>query len=191
LPKSWTQDPERCRAADVPEEVVFATKPELAARMLWRTLDAGLCAKWVTGDTVYGSHRPLRAGLEARKQAYALAVACSEQVEVQGERKRVDRIAEGLSPNQWQRLSVGDGGKGPRQFVWARVELSKPEQEGWQRWLIVRRSLVSGEKPADLAYVLVFAPSGTPLSQMALAIGTRWTVEQCFEEGKGEVGLDQ
>src|SRR5207245_7092052 len=80
LPKSWTQDRERCRAADVPEEVVFATKPELAARMLWRTLDAGLTAVWVTGDTVYGSHRPLREGLEARQQAYALAVTCQEQV---------------------------------------------------------------------------------------------------------------
>ncbi len=191
LPKSWTQDQERCRAADVPEEVVFATKPELAARMLWRTLDAGLYAKWVTGDTVYGSHRPLREGLESRKQAYALAVACSEQVEVQGERKRVDRIADGLSPDQWQRLSAGDGSKGPRQFDWARVELTKPEQEGWQSWLVVRRSLVEGEKPADLAYVLVFAPSGTTLGEMAAAIGTRWTVEQCFEEGKGEVGLDQ
>src|SRR6266536_611623 len=42
LPKSWTQDPDRCRAADVPKEVSFATKPELAARMLWRSLDAGL-----------------------------------------------------------------------------------------------------------------------------------------------------
>jgi SRSO17 transposase len=191
LPKSWTQDPQRCRAADVPEEVVFATKPELAARMLWRTLDAGLCAKWVTGDTVYGSHRPLRAGLESRKQAYALAVSCQEQVEVQGEGKRVDRMADGLEPDQWQRLSAGNGSKGPREFDWARVELSKPEQDGWQRWLVVRRSLVSGEKPADLAYVLVFAPSGTRLCEMAAAIGTRWTVEQCFEEGKGEVGLDQ
>jgi SRSO17 transposase len=191
LPKSWTQDPERCRAAHVPEEVVFASKPELAARMLWRTLDAGLWAKWVTGDTVYGSHPALRAGLEARKQAYALAVPCSQQVEVHGERKRVDRIAEELEPEQWHRLSVGDGSKGPREFDWARVELSKPEQEGWQRWLVVRRSLVCREQPAELAYVLVFAPTGTPLSQMALAIGTRWTVEQCFEEGKGEVGLDQ
>jgi SRSO17 transposase len=190
LPKSWTQDPERCRAADVPEEVVFATKPELAARMLWRTLDAGLTALWVTGDTVYGSHRPLREGLEARKQAHALAVSCQEQVEVQGERKRVDRIADGLEADQWQRLSVGNGSKGPREFDWARVELSKPEQEGWQRYLVVRRSLVSGEKPAELAYVLVFAPSGTTLAEMAEAIGTRWTVEQCFEEGKGEVGLD-
>jgi SRSO17 transposase len=190
VPKSWTQEPERCRAADVPEEVVFATKPDLAARMLWRTLDAGLCAKWVTGDSVYGSHGPLRAGLEARKQAYGLAVSCQEQVEVQGERRRVDRIADGLEPDQWQRLSAGDGSKGPRWFDWARVELSQPEQDGWQRWLVVRRSLVSGDKPADLAYVLVFAPSGTHLCEMAVAIGTRWTVEQCFEEGKGEVGLD-
>jgi len=191
LPKSWTHDPERCREARVPEEVVFATKPELAARMLWRTLQAGLCAKWVTGDTVYGSHRPLREGLQARKQAYALAVSCQEQVEVQGERKRVDRIADGFEPDQWQRISVGDGSKGPREFDWARIELAKPEQEGWQKWLVVRRSLVEGEKPADRAYVLVFAPTGTTLAEMATAIGTRWTVEQCFEEGKGEVGLDQ
>jgi SRSO17 transposase len=190
LPKSWTQEPERCREAHVPTEVVFATKPELAARMLWRTLDAGLAARWVTGDTVYGSHRPLRAGLEARQQAYALAVSCQEQVEVQGERKRVDRIADGLAPDQWHRLCVGDGSKGPREFDWARVELSKPAQEGWQRYLLVRRSLVVGEKPAERAYVLVFAPSGTTLAEMATAIGTRWTVEQCFQEGKGEVGLD-
>jgi len=190
LPKSWTQEPERCRAAHVPETVVFATKPELAARMLWRTLDAGLEARWVTGDTVYGSHRPLRAGLEARQQAYALAVSCQEQVEVQGEHKRVDHIADGLEAEQWQRLSVGDGSKGPRMFDWARVELSKPEQEGWQRFLLIRRSLVLGEKPAERAYVLVFAPSGATLAEMATAIGTRWTVEQCFQEGKGEVGLD-
>jgi len=190
LPKSWTQDPERCRAAHVPEEVVFATKPELAARMLWRTLDAGLTAVWVTADTVYGSHRPLREGLEQRCQAYALAVTCQEQVQVQGERKRVDRLADGLQADQWHRLSVGEGSKGPRDFDWARVELAQPEQEGWQRWLVVRRSLLEGEKPADRAYVLVFAPCGTTLAEMALAIGTRWTVEQCFEEGKGEVGLD-
>jgi SRSO17 transposase len=67
LPKSWTQDPARGLEAHVPTEVSFATKPELAARMLTRTLDPGLNATWVTGDTVYGSHRPLRAVLEARK----------------------------------------------------------------------------------------------------------------------------
>ena len=191
LPKSWTQDRQRCREADVPEEVTFATKPQLAARMLWRALDAGLCAKWVTGDCVYGSHRPLRAGLEERSQAYALCVKWSESVDVQGERKRVDRIAADLGADQWQRLSASSGSKGPRLFDWACVELDKPEQEGWQRCLVVRRSLVEGEKPADLAYVLVFAPCGTTLQEMVAPIGTRWTVEQCFEEGKGEVGLDE
>jgi SRSO17 transposase len=175
----------------VPEEVVFATKPQLAARMLWRALDAGLPAKWVTGDAVYGSHRPLRAGLEERCQAYALAVKCSEKVEVQGECQRVDRIAAGLGADQWHRLSAGSGSKGPRLFDWACIELDKPEQEGWQRCLVVRRSLVSGEKPAALAYVLVFAPLGTTLAEMVEVIGTRWTVEQCFEEAKGEVGLDE
>jgi SRSO17 transposase len=190
LPKSWTEDRERCRAAHVPEEVNFATKPELAARMLWRTLDGGLRACWVLGDTVYGSHRPLRAGLEARSQAYALAVSCQEQVEGKGERKRVDRLADELSREQWQRICVGEGSKGPRDFDWACVELDMPDKPGWQKWLLVRRSRLEGEKPAERAYVLVFAPSGTTLAQMAKAIGTRWTVEQCFEEGKGEVGLD-
>ena len=191
LPKSWTQNYQRCQAADVPEEVAFATKPELATRMLWRTLEAELPAAWVTGDTVYGSHHPLRAGLEARTQAYALAVPCKEQVEVQGTRQRTDQVARGLAADAWQRLSAGTGSKGPRLFDWARVELTQPGATGWQRWLVMRRSLQVGAKPAELAYVLVFAPQGTTLLEMVHAIGSRWTVEQCFEEAKGEVGLDE
>jgi SRSO17 transposase len=73
LPKSWTDDQERCREAHVPAEVVFATKPELAQRMLERTLASGLPVAWVTGDTVYGSSQSLRVALEERRQAYALA----------------------------------------------------------------------------------------------------------------------
>jgi SRSO17 transposase len=191
VPKRWTEDPERCREAGVPEEVVFATKPELAARMLWRTLDGGLPAKWVVGDTVYGSNRPLRAGLEKRLQRYALAVACSEHVDFDGEHKRVDALAKTVEAAQWQGLSAGEGSKGPRLFDWTCIELDKPEAEGWSRFLVVRRSLAEGEKPPQLASVLVFAPTGTPLEEMVPVIGTRWSVEQCFEEGKGAVGLDQ
>lgn len=191
LPKSWTEDPQRCRAAHVPPEVSFASKPELAARMLWRTLDTGLWARWVTADTVYGSNRSLREGLENRLQAYALAVSCQEHVDVvEADRRRVDHIADVMEVSQWQRIRVGDGSKGPREFDWACVELSKPKPEGWQKWLVVRRNLVEGEKPAERAYVLIFAPEGTTLAEMAQAVGARWTVEQCFEEGKGEVGLD-
>jgi SRSO17 transposase len=126
LPKSWAQDPARCREADVPAEVGFATKPELAARMLWRSLDAGVPAAWVTGDTVYGSHRPLRAGLEARKQAYALAVTCQEYVEIAGKQQRVDQLAREVAPQAWQRLSAGAGSQGPRLYDWVRLRLSSP-----------------------------------------------------------------
>lgn len=191
LPKRWTNDPKRCREADVPTSVGFATKPELAARMLWRALDGGMKATWVLGDSVYGSHRPLRTGLEKRSQAYALAVACKEKVQAEGTRKRVDQVARTLVPADWQRLSAGDGSKGPRLFDWAQVEIAGAPQAGWKHWLIVRRNLEQGEKPAEVAYFLVFAPARTPFSEMVNAIGSRWTVEQCFEEAKGEVGLDE
>jgi SRSO17 transposase len=191
LPKSWTQDPARCQEADVPAWVGFATKPELAARMLWRSLDAGVPAAWVTGDTVYGNHRPLRAGLEARKQAYALAVSCQEHVAVAGQPQRVDQLAQELAPEAWQRLSAGAGSKGPRLYDWACLELSSSAPAGWEHWLVIRRSMAVGVKPPKLAYVLVFAPTGTTLQEMVLVIGARWTVEQCFEVGKDEVGLDE
>jgi SRSO17 transposase len=159
--------------------------------MLWRALDAGVKAAWVTADTVYGSHRPLRAGLEAREQAYALAVSCQEQVEVAGKHKRVDHLAAQVAPQAWQRLSAGEGSKGPRLYDWARLEVEGPVPGGWQHWLVIRRRLPAGAQPADLAYFVVFARRGTSLEEMVHAIGTRWTIEQCFEVGKGEVGLDQ
>src|SRR5581483_1889969 len=191
LPKSWVNDQEHCREAHVPDSVTFATKPELAQRMLERTLDAGLPAAWVVGDTVYGSARLLRTALEERALAYALAVTCKEQVEVQGVRKRVDQLAQALTREDWQILSAGAGSKGPRLFAWARIELTTSETSGWQHWLLVRRSLEEGVKPAEMAYVLVFAPTGTSLEEMVEAFGARWSVEQCFEEAKGEVGLDE
>jgi SRSO17 transposase len=159
--------------------------------MLERTSNTSLPVAWVTADTVYGSAQPLRAGLEARKQVYALAMACKEYVEVQGTWRRVDQVAHGIAREGWQVLSAGTGSKGPRLFAWARIELAAPETSGWQRWLLVRQSLNEGAKPADRAYVLVFTPAGTTLQEMVEAFGTGWTVEQCFEEAKGEVGLDE
>lgn len=153
LPKSWIDDQERCRAAHVPEGVTFATKPELAWRMLERTLDTDLPVAWVTGDTVYGSVQSLRTALEARKQAYALAVTCKELVEVQGVRKRVDQFTQALTRGDWQVLSAGAGSKGPRLFAWARMELAPPQIDGWQRWLLIRRSLDKEVDPAKIVNV--------------------------------------
>jgi hypothetical protein len=96
-----------------------------------------------------------------------------EYVEVQGTRRRVDLVARNLAREDWQELSAGTGSKGPRLFAWARVELAPPEISGWQRWLLIRRSLDEGAKSAEMAYVLVFAPTDTSLDEMVKAFGAR------------------
>ena len=191
LPKSWVQDPARCKAADVPENVVFATKPELATRMLVRALDAVLLCHLGNGRYRLWKSSPITSGFGSSHTG--VCSRYSLQRAGQGARypQRADQVVHGLAIDAWQRLSAGMGSKGPRLFDWACVELALPETSGWQRWLVVRRSLQVGAKPAELAYVLVFAPKGTTLLEMVHAIGSRWTVEQCFEEAKGEVGLDE
>ena len=191
LPKSWIQDPERCREAGVPEEVKFATKPELAIQLIKRVLDAKIPIAWFVGDSVYGSSRKLRVFLEERRKAYALAVTCKEQV-MRGEKlQRVDKIAATLAPNDWKCLSAGAGSKGPRLYHWALVPLKDAGIAGWVHYLVIRQSMETGEKAPDTAYILVFAPAGTTLQKMVEVIGNRWTVEECFKIGKSDVGLDE
>ena len=88
----------------------------------------------------------------------------------------------------WCRLSAGDGAKGPRWYDWRWLPLAAPLQPQWRRWLLVRRSL---SDPTALTAYVVFAPQATALATVVQVAGRRWTIEQCFEEAKGEVGLDQ
>ncbi len=187
LPKAWTHDPERLRAARVPAEVAFQTKPVLARHMLERALDAGVPARWVTADEVYGRDYRLRSGLEDRRQRYVLGVAANQSVSVGFEQVRVDELIRGLPDGAWVRRSCGEGAKGPRLYDWASTRITCPVA-GWERWALCRRSIVD---PADLAYSLVFVPVGTLLEEVVRAAGRRWTIEEAIEEAKSEVGLDQ
>jgi SRSO17 transposase len=196
LPQEWTSDRERRQAAGVPETVTFATKPELARRMLARVDAAGLPAAWVTGDTVYGGSGPLRAWLEDRRQPYVLALASNDGVDLPWGSIHyhlpVDQIAgHAVAPAQWQRRSAGEGAKGPRLFDWALVRLLPPQQPGFEQALLIRRPLDAPEDPKELAYYLTFAPSGTLLETLVAVAGRRWTIEEGLEAAKGEVGLDQ
>jgi SRSO17 transposase len=82
LPKAWAEDRARCRAARVPEQVGFRTKPRLARGMLQRALDAGVPASWVTADEVYGQDPALRGWLEDWGMAHVLAIKHSQLVAV-------------------------------------------------------------------------------------------------------------
>ena len=192
LPREWAADRARCDEAGVPAGVEFATKPQLAQRMLERALVAGVPAAWVTGDEVYGRDRRLRQWLESEQQPFVLAVPSNEPVWVAGERgpQQVPAatVAARLAAGDWERLSAGNGAKGPRIYDWAWVPLARLPAPGWGHWLLVRRSVA---KPEELAYYVVFGPAGTPLPEAVQVAGTRWAVEETIETAKGEVGLDQ
>jgi SRSO17 transposase len=192
LPRAWADDRARREAAGVPEAVAFRTKPQLALAMLERALDAGVPARWVVGDAVYGSDGKLRRALEARDQAYALAVKSTEMPTTWPPyappgQVAVSAVAAALEPGDWQRLSCGDGAQGERLYDWAHVPLRPALRDGWVHALVVRRDRTD---PDELAYFLVYAPDGAPLAEIVRAIGARWTVEDVFKLAKGQVGLD-
>jgi SRSO17 transposase len=214
LPEAWCADAERREEVAIPKEVIFATKPALAQQMILRALDAGIPCAWVLGDEIYGSDPKLRAALEQREQAYVLTVRSNERLwarlaKVPASRLRlVGRPGEGVREKKtgwytaaeladarptgaWQCHSAGAGTKGERIYHWARLRLARrpgPVQPHWQHWLLIRRNRTD---PDDVAYSVVFAPANTSLATLARVAGMRWTVEECFEVAKQEVGLDE
>jgi SRSO17 transposase len=192
LPEDWCADLPRRRAAHIPDRVSFATKPELAKRMVERAQAAGLPISWVVADTVYGHSPDLRLFLQEQGYAYALAVPSIEVVCVQTRTgfllSDVASIAhQALRAHDWQRLSQSLGTKGERLFDWARLPVVHAGAVDGRNFLVVRRCL---DNPDELAYYLVCAPSDTPLSTMVQAIGARWRIEEDLEANKG-LGLDQ
>jgi len=194
LPEAWCADAERRAEAAIPEDVVFATKPVLARQMIDRALDAGVPCAWVLGDEVYGSDHKLRAALERREQAYVLTVRSNEQFWAVRAKKTgwytAAELAKARPASAWQCHSAGAGTKGERLYDWARVPLARRggvAQTHWQHWLLIRRHR---QDPDDVAYYVVFGPANTSLATLARVAGMRWTVEECFEVAKQEVGLD-
>lgn len=143
VPRSWTSEPERCRAAGLGDQTAFATKPELAARMIGRFLDAGHRAPWVAGDEVYGGNPKLRAALEERGCGYVLAVARAHEVSTHAGQFRADTLTKKLPKRAWQKLSAGVGAKGHRFYDWAIIDLTHPGPGSHQ--LLSRRNRSTGE----------------------------------------------
>lgn len=189
LPEEWTADRVRCREAGIPDEVPFATKGELAQQMLARAFAAGVPATWVVGDTVYG-YDELRMFLEKQQKNYVLAVPETHMVWVQGRQQSVGLLAALLPEEAWVVLSAGEGSKGPRLYEWAWLQLPD-ETEGAPeraRWVLMRRSL---SDPSERAYYRASGPTCTTLAEVVRVTGSRWRIEEGYEQAKGEVGLDQ
>jgi len=191
LPEDWAADPARRRQAAVPAEVTFATKPALAWRLIARALNTGVPVRWVLGDEVYGRDGRIRYALDERRQPYIFTVDTTTAAYIGWEQVRVGPLMDTLPPEAWERLSAGDGTKGPRFYDWVRVRTNSVGEPGWARWFVARRSvggLEDGEPTTD--YFMVGAPEKTTLAELAHGAGLRWTIETGFKTTKGEVGLD-
>ena len=216
LPKEWCADEERRQEAKVPEEVDFKKKPQLAIEMLEHAWTQGVPMMWVTGDEVYGDTPYLRDAVAEAEKLYVLAVSVhtpvwQERPDVEhpvagggkGRPRTKPRLAEGApsaetvaaviasrSAEDWQRLAVNEGEKGPITYDWTRVRVVESRQRlpGPESWLLARRSITD---PTDIAYYLSNAPTSTPLSTKAYVASARWSIETTIEEGKGEAGLDE
>lgn len=184
LPERWVAEEARCAAAGVPAGTAFATKPQLARAMLERAFAADVPCAWVAGDSVYGADYALRRGIEQAGRGYVLAVTSAQRLGF----KPVADWLEDVPAGAWQRLSAGDGAKGPRFYDWAYLPYRSDAAAGWKKGLLIRRKI---KKPEEFTFYLTLAPAATPLAGLVRVAGTRWTIEAGFEAAKGEVGLDE
>ena len=212
LPQAWATDAQRRAQAKVPAELVFATKAQQARAMLEHAWQQGVPMRWVAGDEVYGADPDLRDAIAQAGRWYVLAVTSDTTVWTawptrtvpagrgsgrppsrarwQPAGQTVAQVTATWTAAQWHRFAVAAGEKGPRVYDWAaeRVVESRAGRPQRDAWLLVRRSV---SEPQELAYYLSNAPADTSLRDLARIAATRYTVEQCIEEAKGEVGLDQ
>ena len=215
LPEEWAADTARRTEAGVPADVLFRTKPALALEMVAQAVADGVPFRWVGGDSIYGANPTFVQGVRALGKWYVLDIACDTQVWTEppqvlpaaqrsrpprgrppskplviGARRRVDEIVAALPATAWRRVLVGEGSQGPRLYEYAEVAVWFCEDElpGPAERLLVRRSL---GQAAELKYHRAWAAAPVPLTKLAQVRGTRWTIEEDIQSGKGECGLDE
>jgi SRSO17 transposase len=219
LPKSWSEDRPRCREAGIPDDMVYRPKWQIALELYDRAVTSGLHFDWLTFDEGYGGKPGLLRGLSGRNQRFVAEVprnftgwikpprVITRPVRKKGRRARkTPRLASGSPParrvdamldqdglrNQpWVRGRVKDGQKGP--MVWEVKHLrftpvGEDSLPGEPLHLIVARDVLD---PGEIKFFVSNAPAETPVGVLLLVAFSRWRVERCFEDQKGEIGLDQ
>ena len=184
LPEHWCRDRKRRQRAQVPDSVEFATKTELGTAMVTGALAAGRPFGWVAGDEVHGRSSKLRAACEDAGKGYVFTVPVNFTVTVpSGRRAAVCALARLVPATAWETRSCGRGCKGHRDYEWAMAATSSP-----RHWVLIRRTITD---PDDLAFFYCHAPGMVSPSILIKVAGKRWPVEECFQQGKGQAGLDQ
>ena len=217
MPEAWFSEAyaERRGKCEVPDDLAFESKPQLAAAMLQAISQQGLVPfKYVVADCLYGNSPDFWDALDTCVGVTALVAIPSETrcwlqapeteektYKYKGEVRTkwvvaksasapmtVAALAKSLPASSWYRRKVSEGTKGPIEYEFARrrVTLSKDGLPDRTVWLVIKRSL--GTEPSYFYYISN-APASAPLRLFVWLSGVRWAVEQCFEEGKSELGM--
>jgi SRSO17 transposase len=180
--KTWFDDQARCDEAAIPADLEFATRPAQVIAMIKRCVPAGLTFRWFTADEEFGQNPGLRDYLENARTAYVMAIPKNtEFTDAAGTTTEIKNWPARLSPNAWQRRSCGIGSKGYRVYDWAIIDTNHPDHQ-----YMIRRSVDDGE----LAFYHCHNPRHESVGELARVAGARWPIEECFQSGKGNVGLD-
>jgi SRSO17 transposase len=185
LPKEWLANEDRCKEAGIPADTKHKTKPELALQMLQKAFANGIRADWVVGDNVYGCSS-IRNYLQEINQQYVLAIPSNQEVAIGFGRYKVNSLLSMVE--KWYQISAGSGAKGPRVYLWAMAEINCLDYPGYQTYLLFRKSISNAE---EVSYYITFAKDTTSFDEVVTAASSRWSIEECFEVAKSQVGLDQ
>lgn len=221
LPESWSADRERCRAAGIPDEVVYRPKWQIALELYDRARAGGMTFDWLTVDEGYGSKPRYLQGLEERGQLFVAEVptifscwmrapSVTERPYRKGGRGRPRKAprltAESPSPSSvrdlldhspalrdqdWVRYHVKDGEKGPLVWEAKQTRVTMKNDAGLPG---MRLHLIVARNALDHDEVKFFvsnAPASTSVETLLLVAFSRWRVERCFQDQKQEIGLDQ
>jgi SRSO17 transposase len=190
LPEAWAADEEHRELAGVPEEVMFASKPQLAGALLERAHSRGIRAAFVTGDEVYGS-RELRRGVRQRGMGYVMAVRANHTLTTGSGRTMTAAAAVSLIPaHAWHWMRTGSGTKGIRHYDWAVLEVTSDDAPGGHddghSVLLARRHRYAG----TLSFYRCWTPGPAALSRLIAVAVTRWRIEEDHQLAKQAAGLD-
>jgi SRSO17 transposase len=211
LTEEWAADKARRKKTRVPKDLKFQTKPQIATELIRRAVANGkVHFDWITADELYGSSGDFLDALEGMQLRYVMEVRKNTVVWTvdpatlpgafpgpkrrrkigsykYAEVKSVEEVAARLPTEAWQPLLLREGSKGPlvHEFAAVRVWAMRHYKPGPPIWLLLRRTT----EKTDLKYYVSNASADTPWTEIAIAGGARWRVEECLEDGKMYLGM--
>jgi SRSO17 transposase len=220
LPKSWSEDRDRCREAGIPDDMVYRPKWKIGLELYDRATGNGLHFDWLTFDEGYGSKPEFLRELSGRHQRFVgevprnfmgwikapRIVTRAFHKHRRGRGRQTPRLASGSPPSRrvdamleedgfrnqpWVKWRVKDGQKGP--MIWEVKHLRFHPVGGDGLPGAALHLIVARDvlNPAELKFFVSNAPAGTSVQELLLVAFSRWRVERCFEDQKSEIGLDQ